>query len=438
MNKQINHQPNSRYRWLISRLFFRNVALLGLTTLFVGSAAIAHAKLPSDVPNIATKNIEQFSLARNPSSRISNLKVSISYQIAEKQASDFEDTQTQALVETMNREIAVPYEISLSPQEILIYRILEVISANQYQPGYLGADKTWCNQAALTILKDLGYDTTPLLRSRPIIEEGRRPLPPKPDQGYTTANDIGFQALMHVTEQTGKVNEVLPQGEKSAGEVAQDLANQGIPVLAAEIHENYWQMNPDAKIKSGHVAIVAPWFNNYDSKLGPLIGQAGRKNGFFFAHNIFGNPTRSNSKLSGIKYYVLDKISSPTLINPTLFRIWTTMGGNLITKEGLDNLFTLTRTFYDLESADKTRRISVLNPDGLPPAPPSESLILPLDISEAVKRGEIEVEAEGTGNPSSLRLRITNKNPDRWMQIGIPPGTTFNPGTLNTQNMMIR
>ena len=84
MNKQINHQPNSRYRWLISRLFFRNVALLGLTTLFVGSAAIAHAKLPSDVPNIATKNIEQFSLARNPSSRISNLKVSISYQIAEK------------------------------------------------------------------------------------------------------------------------------------------------------------------------------------------------------------------------------------------------------------------------------------------------------------------------------------------------------------------
>jgi tetratricopeptide (TPR) repeat protein len=78
------------------------------------------------------------------------------------------------------------------------------------------------------------------------------------------------------------------------------------------------------------------------------------------------------------------------------------------------------------------------NPDGLPPPPPPGAATLPRNISEAIAKGEIEVEAEGTGNPSSLRLRINNKNPDRWMQIGIPPGTTFNPGTLNTQNMMIR
>lgn len=94
----------------------------------------------------------------------------------------------------------------------------------------------------------------------------------------------------------------------------------------------------------------------------------------------------------------------------------------------------------DFEEGLAQSRLKALedhNPDGLPPPPPPGAATLPRNISEAIKRGEIAVEAEGTGNPSSLRLRITNKNPDRWMQIGIPPGTTFNPGTLNTQRMTI-
>jgi D-alanyl-D-alanine dipeptidase len=95
----------------------------------------------------------------------------------------------------------------------------------------------------------------------------------------------------------------------------------------------------------------------------------------------------------------------------------------------------------DFEEGLAQSRLKALedhNPDGLPPPPPPGAATLPRNISEAIAKGEIEVEAEGTGNPSSLRLRINNKNPDQWMQIGIPPGTTFNPGTLNTQNMMIR
>jgi hypothetical protein len=95
----------------------------------------------------------------------------------------------------------------------------------------------------------------------------------------------------------------------------------------------------------------------------------------------------------------------------------------------------------DFEEGLAQSRLKALedhNPDGLPPPPPPGAATLPRNISEAIAKGEIEVEAEGTGNPSSLRLRINNKNPDQWMQIGIPTGTTFNPGTLNTQNMMIR
>ncbi|CCI01355.1 tetratricopeptide repeat protein [Microcystis aeruginosa] len=94
----------------------------------------------------------------------------------------------------------------------------------------------------------------------------------------------------------------------------------------------------------------------------------------------------------------------------------------------------------DFEEGLAQSRLKALedhNPDGLPPPPPPGAATLPRNISEAIKRGEIVVEAEGTGNPSSLRLRITNKT-SQWTQIGIPPGTTFNPGTLNTQNMMIR
>ena len=93
----------------------------------------------------------------------------------------------------------------------------------------------------------------------------------------------------------------------------------------------------------------------------------------------------------------------------------------------------------DFEEGLAKSRLKALedhNPDGLPPPPPPGAATLPRNISEAIKRGEIAVEAEGTGNPSSLRLRITNKT-SQWTQIGIPPGTTFNPGTLNTQNMMI-
>ena len=44
MNKQINHQTNTRQLWLISRLFFRNVALLGLTTILINPVAASYAQ----------------------------------------------------------------------------------------------------------------------------------------------------------------------------------------------------------------------------------------------------------------------------------------------------------------------------------------------------------------------------------------------------------
>jgi tetratricopeptide (TPR) repeat protein len=105
---------------------------------------------------------------------------------------------------------------------------------------------------------------------------------------------------------------------------------------------------------------------------------------------------------------------------------------NSIAKEATDR-----QDFEEGLAQSRLKALEDYNPNGLPPPPPPGAATLPRNISEAIKRGEIAVEAEGTGNPSSLRLRITNKNPDRWMQIGIPPGTTFNPGTLNTQRMTI-
>lgn len=171
------------------------------------------------------------------------------------------------------------------PSEKLIKEVLKVIGQADTQPGYPAANgntkTTWCNRAAIRIANDLGYNTDPLLNKN---SSG------KPDLDVTNANSIAKNAAK--AAQNGEIREVTP-------EQAQELANQGIVVIAV-------QDNSSIKINGnevpGHVGIVVPSTEPYDPTKGPLIGQAGRKNRIDEASDSFLKP-KSESQI--VHYYEL-------------------------------------------------------------------------------------------------------------------------------------
>lgn len=71
MNKQINHKPNTRQRWLTSRLFFRNVVLLSLTTIFINPIAASYAQ-SSPIQNT---NTDSYIIAQTSSNDYLNLGI---------------------------------------------------------------------------------------------------------------------------------------------------------------------------------------------------------------------------------------------------------------------------------------------------------------------------------------------------------------------------
>ena len=76
--------------------------------------------------------------------------------------------------------------------------------------------------------------------------------------------------------------------------------------------------------------------------------------------------------------------------------------------------------------------------DGLPQPPPPDTSFLPMDIREAMDESLIDVSVVGTGERSSLKLEITNRDRFHWQLIGIPVGVQFRPRAANVQSMGVR
>jgi hypothetical protein len=78
------------------------------------------------------------------------------------------------------------------------------------------------------------------------------------------------------------------------------------------------------------------------------------------------------------------------------------------------------------------------DPNGLPSPPPPETALLPTDIRKAIDEGLVDMSVSGTGDRSSIKLKIANRRKDKWMLIGIPVGIQFRAQSANVQNMGIR
>jgi hypothetical protein len=148
------------------------------------------------------------------------------------------------------------YEPPDDSSTTLLNKINSVIAQPDVQPGYPDANgktkTTWCNRAAYRIVTDMDYDMSAVLtRNRDTGE---------PDINWTTANDLAKQAAKASKEPNSGVIEIL------TAEEARNLANSGVPVLAAAD-------NPNPK-RSGHVAVLAPSQANVT-----MVGQAGSKMG---------------------------------------------------------------------------------------------------------------------------------------------------------------
>jgi hypothetical protein len=159
--------------------------------------------------------------------------------------------------------------------EKLLNTINNEIAKSDVQSGVNDANGnpgTWCNRAAERIAKEMGVDTKKLLNNNPFTQ--------KPDMEWTDANSMAKNAAKaSLNEKSGIIN-ISPEN-------AQKYANKGDVVFAAQDHTPI-----------GHVGIVAPDKSTYDSKLGPLIGQAGSSNGVYHEKECF-------NKTPEVKYYLL-------------------------------------------------------------------------------------------------------------------------------------
>ncbi|MBW2366466.1 MAG: hypothetical protein JRH15_01130, partial [Deltaproteobacteria bacterium] len=76
--------------------------------------------------------------------------------------------------------------------------------------------------------------------------------------------------------------------------------------------------------------------------------------------------------------------------------------------------------------------------DDLPQPPPPDTALIPTDIRKAIDDGHIKVAVVGTGDRSSIKLKITNRDKVHWQLIGVPVGIQFKARSVQVQNMGVR
>lgn len=150
----------------------------------------------------------------------------------------------------------------------------EVIALVYFQPGYPnwhginvlklpkepGAQPgiTWCNNAAHEILDRMGYDDSMVLK--PNKHNG------EPDINWTSATDYVVNCY--------NASELGMHGiQELSGHQAQNEANHNMPIIVGSIRNQFNH--------ASHVGVVCP--GCWSKEMGPLIGQAGAKNGYFYA-----------------------------------------------------------------------------------------------------------------------------------------------------------
>lgn len=318
--------------------------------------------------------------------------------------------------------------------EILALRAVEVITQQDLMKCN---ERTWCNRAAERILKRSGVDTKKLgitYWDSELKEDVAR-----------SANDIA-QKLSERAEQYNSGVRFLTETE------AQNSANKGKLVIAAK-------SNPS---DHGHVAIVIPYNGSLQSSTrinkkrekvldgGPLVAQAGNTNAIFSAYSAFN--LKSESEISSIKYYEITPTDKPLPLQSTPQQLLDWLNQKELpptvnlSSGRFDIRASLIRKVQDWQKTEKPERNAALeakleeelkkrNQEGLPPPPPPGANPILLNVNQAQEQG-VRVEVTGTGDRSSLRLRVTNPHQDQWLLLDVPRGSTFNPGTLNTQDMM--
>jgi|GEM_PF-2814043 len=138
-------------------------------------------------------------------------------------------------------------------REKLIRAQYQVMHNPAYKPR---GGKTFCNMAVNSTLKKIGI---------PVEKVG---IANKEGQPYT-ANVIAKNLAKSAKDKNGYWIEVKPKQ-------AQELANDGIPVVGAQINRGH-----------GHVVTVSPSEAEYDSKKGPLLNNIGVENKVTHAKNCF-------------------------------------------------------------------------------------------------------------------------------------------------------
>jgi hypothetical protein len=132
------------------------------------------------------------------------------------------------------------------------------------------------------------------------------PSKPLGDIMMMTSVSTAYHNVMRMAEsglRTGETHDqILPeQADKYPIEIsperAQELANQGIPI---------WGTSEEV-CKGGHEVIVYPCNDEYSSKRGPKIAQAGWWNGIFFASEWQAFGDYWNMPLNDIKFYLFPK-----------------------------------------------------------------------------------------------------------------------------------
>lgn len=196
---------------------------------------------------------------------------------------------TAALVEEETWGYAPPHRAAthVNPNEITT-AIDKVLMQEGVQP--IGK-YTYCNRAAVRILKELGVADD---RLHPVVDpnkenalvfltDTRYVLGEKgesklvfSDVEWTRANDIfsNLERALQDKEKPAHFEQLTPAQ-------AQERANRGYVVIAA--------FREDTPGLSGHVAIVAPDAEAYDFKKGPRVGGAGSPSvmGFHYAKDVF-------------------------------------------------------------------------------------------------------------------------------------------------------
>ncbi len=171
----------------------------------------------------------------------------------------------------------------------------DVINDTDVIKGYDGTNNTWCNRALDRMLAELGVDHDSILLPEEVNYKDKNGE--KSSLQYTRANDMADLASEAAKDPTSGVKEV------TAAE-AQALANGGAAVIVT--YRNYNDSNNDGISDSGHVALVVPDNDPYNSGKGPQIAQAGSKNFDSKDEAYVSDGFKTPWKNGEVNFYVLD------------------------------------------------------------------------------------------------------------------------------------